>query len=700
MYRYTGLQFSAVFVILVATLPCLCFSNIGAEWNPTGNPIGGGPGYSDSVRHQDADFYVCNKQSLLTALSAANAGDIVYVADTAVIDLTGEEDIYIPGGVTLASGRGRILDDTISWGGVLRTDDTEDPEIVLFRTTGTNVRITGLRIIGPYDYRTGRNNNAMGIDNWCRFISTWYDFFEADNCEFVGWSHCALHASSANNTSFYAHHNYFRDGQYYPQGLGVYVSYGTGTLIEANLFDFCRENIASRGHPDVDWEARYNIFLEHGAEHGFDRHGHPDNYGWGGGVTSIHHNTVKNVHRNAVRIRGKPADSAVIYNNWFYHQDSASAIMLFNGDTNAHIYDNHFTATPMPEVQSRIPVSTANSSTDSGEIPLTVSFSSDGSYDPDGDILWYEWDFGDNANTVRRDASIYTFDEIGRYLVELTVHDDDGIVASDNVQITAYPSDDSCYISAWTVDLYHDADTGYFFKQILIDGDVVWEDDLAGDEGWVHVVENVTGELAGKDSVTVTLRLCCKKNVLNQEVPHPEIWWDDVVLFYGTLANGDFEANNNWVYSENEQWFWGGYSSADVRSGNQSYHIYCYTHLDNIYAGEYGQIQQRVSVGEMGILYGNNDVRICTLACPFPNPARQSSNISYQLSSPARISIRIYDVVGRLVGTLVERDQIQGEYSVIWDGTDMSGNSVTNGIYFCSLVAGDFEETKQIVWLR
>jgi len=93
----------------------------GAEWNPTGNPIGGGPGYGDSVRHQDADYFVSTKSELLSALISASYGDIVYIADWAEIDMDGSTGM-IPAGVTLASGRGRTLGDTISWGALCYFD--------------------------------------------------------------------------------------------------------------------------------------------------------------------------------------------------------------------------------------------------------------------------------------------------------------------------------------------------------------------------------------------------------------------------------------------------------------------------------------------------------------------------------------------------------------------------------------------------
>ena len=99
MHRCVCLKYSTLHIVLTFTLPCLCFSNIGAEWNPTGNPIGGGPGYSDSVHAWD--YFVSTKTQLLEALSSANNGDVIYVDDNAEIDLTGAM-LYVNYGVTLS----------------------------------------------------------------------------------------------------------------------------------------------------------------------------------------------------------------------------------------------------------------------------------------------------------------------------------------------------------------------------------------------------------------------------------------------------------------------------------------------------------------------------------------------------------------------------------------------------------------------
>ncbi len=66
----------------------------------------------------------------------------------------------------------------------------------------------------------------------------------------------------------------------------------------------------------------------------------------------------------------------------------------------------------------------------------------------------------------------------------------------------------------------------------------------------------------------------------------------------------------------------------------------------------------------------------------FPNPFNPSTTIQYSISSPGKISIRIYDVSGQLVKEINEEHYQSGEYNVTWDGTSNVGQRVSSGVYF------------------
>jgi hypothetical protein len=94
----------------------------------------------------------------------------------------------------------------------------------------------------------------------------------------------------------------------------------------------------------------------------------------------------------------------------------------------------------------------------------------------------------------------------------------------------------------------------------------------------------------------------------------------------------------------------------------------------------------------------------------FPNPVRFSTHISYTLpgirvqgsgvSERIPVHLAVYDVTGRLVKTLVDREQEVGYYSVEWDGKDGRGREAPSGIYFYRLQSGTYTATKKLILLK
>jgi len=83
-----------------------------------------------------------------------------------------------------------------------------------------------------------------------------------------------------------------------------------------------------------------------------------------------------------------------------------------------------------------------------------------------------------------------------------------------------------------------------------------------------------------------------------------------------------------------------------------------------------------------------------------PNPANGKSLVRFALPRDSRISLRVYDVSGRSVRTLMRGELKAGIYSVSFDGRDDRGRVLSSGIYFIRLDAGDFQKTRKMVLLR
>jgi len=326
-----------------ATRPAAAREAFGAEANPTGSPVGGGEGCKGLVARPERT--VASAAALLAALKDARAGDVLYVDDRAEIDLTGQRDITIGGGVTLAGGRGR---DGAAGALLFTTEDKRTPKgkaeaFCLFRTGGPNVRVTGLRLRGPaplskryWQRKTYAYLNSRGI---CAS----HDGLEVDNCEIFAFSHAGIFARAGKGLR--VHHNAIHHCRRLGLGYGVCIDRAR-VLIEANVFDWCRHAIAGTGRLPGGYEARYNLVGEHPVGVVFDMHGKRDRKDKGAGdagnYVRIHHNTFRN--RGAyVVIRGRPAGACEIHHNWFVHGDEpGSPVLLYPHLSRARVYRNQF----------------------------------------------------------------------------------------------------------------------------------------------------------------------------------------------------------------------------------------------------------------------------------------------------------------------------------------------------------------------
>jgi subtilisin family serine protease len=92
-------------------------------------------------------------------------------------------------------------------------------------------------------------------------------------------------------------------------------------------------------------------------------------------------------------------------------------------------------------------------------------------------------------------------------------------------------------------------------------------------------------------------------------------------------------------------------------------------------------------------------VQVCAVRA-YPNPASGGARIEYAVPVPAEVRIRVYDVAGRLVRTLVERERGVGAYAAAWDGDDVLGRPVANGVYFVRLEVGRGTTTAKVAIVR
>jgi len=84
----------------------------------------------------------------------------------------------------------------------------------------------------------------------------------------------------------------------------------------------------------------------------------------------------------------------------------------------------------------------------------------------------------------------------------------------------------------------------------------------------------------------------------------------------------------------------------------------------------------------------------------YPNPFNPTTKINFGLPVKSHVKLVVYDILGREVTTLVNGVQDVGYQSIIWDGTNTFGNSVSAGMYFYAIQAGDFRQVRKMVLLK
>ena len=84
----------------------------------------------------------------------------------------------------------------------------------------------------------------------------------------------------------------------------------------------------------------------------------------------------------------------------------------------------------------------------------------------------------------------------------------------------------------------------------------------------------------------------------------------------------------------------------------------------------------------------------------YPNPFNPVTILSYTLPENSFVNVHVFDMVGRTIKILVSEMQTAGNKVLRWNATDSAGSSVSAGIYFYMIQAGDFRQTKKMILLK
>ncbi len=272
------------------------------------------------------------------AIGTANT--TVRIAGTVELDLSGLSDVFVAPGVSIVGER----DASSPLGPRLFTTSFPSRLLDIGRDASTpsdDVRIAGIRLDGGQGtgYADGDSPTTTGIMS---YSST---DVEIDHNEIYGWRGSGVEVrddlgrisndANPNSSTVRIHDDYFHHNQRLSgNGYGVEVSNGAYALIDQNVFDYNRHDIAGDGREGTGYLAYRNLVLPHGGvnavtlgieshTHIFDMHGRDTCYdftyycGPAGESMDIAYNTFLYTNGTDFKLRGTPSASAVVQHNVF-----------------------------------------------------------------------------------------------------------------------------------------------------------------------------------------------------------------------------------------------------------------------------------------------------------------------------------------------------------------------------------------------
>jgi hypothetical protein len=155
----------------------------------------------------------------------------------------------------------------------------------------------------------------------------------------------------------------------------------------------------------------------------------------------------------------------------------------------------------------------------------------------------------------------------------------------------------------------------------------------------------------------------------------------------------------------------GAYSKIGEVSGyltTNEPHQYSYMDADDLQTGIYYYRLVEVDINAGRSYYGPKLVEFGGKGLPlnyylgkaYPNPSASGVSIKYALKNTGMTTLKIYNVLGQEIRSLVDGVQIAGYYSKVWDGKDSRGEKAANGIYLYKLNSGMFSSTGKLAIIK
>ena len=133
---------------------------------------------------------------------------------------------------------------------------------------------------------------------------------------------------------------------------------------------------------------------------------------------------------------------------------------------------------------------------------------------------------------------------------------------------------------------------------------------------------------------------------------------------------------------------------AEIGLNNNVWKLICASGFSTGYLSQTEILTDTLST--VGILNINsNNPEKFFLSQNYPNPFNPATKINYELRVTNYVSIKVYDLLGNEISSLVNKKQNAGKYEIEFDGSNLS-----SGVYFYKIVSGDFIAVKRMVLMK
>ena len=103
---------------------------------------------------------------------------------------------------------------------------------------------------------------------------------------------------------------------------------------------------------------------------------------------------------------------------------------------------------------------------------------------------------------------------------------------------------------------------------------------------------------------------------------------------------------------------------------------------------------------ELNTENNNASPELFTLHQNYPNPFNPVTNLDYNLPENAMVNLTVFDMMGKVVITLVNGQQSAGYKTLQWNATNNSAQPISAGLYFYTIQAGEFSQTRKMILLQ